>query len=83
MEAREEGSALVRLLDVGVEDILCLQSERVVGKDNSVRYKGKSLQIPEVKGSYHFVRAKVVVGVYDREGSLVEEAEEMRRAAAG
>ncbi len=101
VEAREEGSAFVPLLDVGLEDILCLKHKRVVGNDNCVRYKGKSLQIPPVGDRAHFVRAKVMVheyedgrmavvherrrklGVYDREGNLVEEAEVMKRAAAG
>lgn len=98
--AREEGSAFVPLLGVGLDDILCLKRSRVVGNDNCVRYKGKSLQIPPVKDRYHFVRAKVMVheyedgsmavvhggkrklGVYDREGNLTEEAQEVRRAAA-
>lgn len=101
VEAREEGSAFVPLLDVGLEDILCLKHKRVVGNDNCVRYKGKSLQIPPVGDRAHFVRAKVMVheyedgrmavvherrrklGVYDKEGNLVEEGEEMKRAAAG
>ena len=101
VEAREEGSAFVPLLDVGLEDILCLKHKRVVGNDNCVRYKGMSLQIPPVGDRAHFVRAKVMVheypdgrmavvherrrklGVYDREGNLVEEAEVMKRAAAG
>ena len=101
VEAREKGSAFVPLLGVGIEDILCFKSERVVGSDNCVRYKGKSLQIPPVKDRYHFVRAKVVVheyedgrmavvhggkrklGVYDREGTLVEEAEVIRKTVTG
>ncbi len=70
----------------------------MVGNDNCVRYRGKSLQIPPVKDRYHFVRAKVMVheyedgrmavvhgrkrklGVYDRAGNLIEEAEEIRKA---
>lgn len=101
VEAREEGSAFVPLLDVGLEDILCLKHKRVVGNDNCVRYKGKNLQIPPVGDRAHFVRAKVMVheyedgrmavvherrrklGVYDREGNLVEEGEVMKRVAAG
>lgn len=101
VEAREEGSAFVPLLGVGLEDILCLKRRRTVGNDNCVRYKGMSLQIPPVGDRAHFVRAKVMVheyedgsmgvfhegkrrlGFYDREGNLVEEAEEMRKAASG
>lgn len=98
--AREEGSSFVPLLGVELDDILCLKHQRVVGNDNCVRYKGKSLQIPAVRDRAHFVRAKVMVheyedgrmavvherkrklGVYDREGNLTEEAQEVRRAAA-
>ncbi len=101
VEAREEGSGFVPLLGVGLEDILCLKHDRVVGNDNCVRYKGMRLQIPPVGDRAHFVRAKVMVheyecggmavvhegkrklGVYDREGNLVEEAEKMKRAASG
>ena len=101
VEAAEEGSAFVPLLGVGLDDILCLKHERVVGNDNCVRYRGKSLQIPPVGDRAHFVRARVKVheyedgmvavvhggkrklGVYDREGNMAGEAEEMRRAASG
>ena len=99
--AKEEGTAFVPLLGVGVDDILCLKHQRVVGNDNCVRYKGMSLQIPAAGDRAHFVRAKVVVheycdgkmavvhdgkrklGVYDRDGNLVEKAEEIRKAAFG
>src|SRR3954463_9064621 len=30
-----------------LDDILCVQAERVVGNDNTVRYEGRVLQIPE------------------------------------
>ena len=69
VEAREKGSAFVPLFNARVEDILCLKHPRVVGNDNCVRYKGKSLQIPPVKDRYHFVRAKVVVHEYG-DGSM-------------
>ena len=99
--AAEEGSAFVPLLGAGLEDILCLKHRRVVGNDNCVRYKGRSLQIPAVGDRAHFVRARVMVheyecgsmavvhegkrklGVYDRDGNLVEGAEEIRKAASG
>ena len=68
VEAREDGNAFVLLLGVGLGNILCLKNPRVVGNDNCVSYKGKSLQIPPVKGRYHFVRAKVVVHEYPEGG---------------
>ena len=99
--AKEEGTAFVPLLGVGLDDILCLKHRRVVGNDNCVRYKGMSLQVPPVGDRAHFVRAKVMVheyedgrmavvhegkrklGVYDGDGSLIEEAKQIRRVALG
>ncbi len=71
VEAREEGSAFVPLLGVGLENILCLKHQRIVGNDNCVSYKGRSLQIPPVKDRYHFVRAKVVVHEYPEGGMAI------------
>ena len=76
--AAEEGSAFVPLLGVGLEDILCLKHQRVVGNDNCVKYKGMSLQIPPVEDRAHFVRAKVVVHEYG-DGSMAVVHEGKRR----
>jgi transposase len=45
-------------------DILCIQEERVVGNDNTVRYRGLSLQIPPSPLRPHFVKARVRVHDY-------------------
>jgi transposase len=45
-------------------DILCVQEERVVGNDNTVRYRGLSLQIPPSPIRPHFVKARVRVHDY-------------------
>jgi transposase len=45
-------------------DLLCVQEERVVGNDNTVRYRGLSLQIPPSKLRPHFVKARVRVHDY-------------------
>jgi hypothetical protein len=45
-------------------DILCVQEERVVGNDNTVRYRGLSLQIPPSPLRRHFVKARVRVHDY-------------------
>jgi transposase len=45
-------------------DILCVQEERVVGNDNTVRYHGLCLQIPPSPLRRHFVKAKVRVHDY-------------------
>ncbi len=59
----EPGSAFVPFAGK-LEDILCVQEERTVGNDNTVRYKGLSLQIPEDKHRHHYVKAKVRVHEY-------------------
>lgn len=45
-------------------DILCVQEERVVGNDNTVRYRGLCLQIPPSPLRPHFVKARVRVHDY-------------------
>ena len=47
-----------------VRDTLCVQDERVVGNDNTVRYKGLVLQIAANRHRNHFVKAKVRVHEY-------------------
>jgi len=60
----EAGSAFV--LDRGgqAREILCLQEERRVGNDNTVQWRGLSLQIPPSPLRAHFVRATVRVHEY-------------------
>ncbi len=60
---KEPGSAFVPFAGK-LEDILCVQEERIVGNDNTVRYKRLSLQIPEDKHRHHYVKAKVRVHEY-------------------
>jgi transposase len=60
--AAEEGSAFVPFA-AGLQDILCIKHERVVGRDNCVRYNGRVLQIPEQRHRHHFV--KVTIQVHD------------------
>src|SRR3954453_3989480 len=59
----EEGTAFVPFVGA-LDDILCVQDERVVGKDNTVRYAGRVLQIPEQRHRRHFVKATVRVHAY-------------------
>ena len=61
--AAEEGAAFVPFVGV-LDDILCVQAERVVGNDNTVRYEGRVLQIPEQRHRRHFVKANVRVHEY-------------------
>jgi hypothetical protein len=59
----EEGTAFVPFVG-GLDDILCVQDERVVRNDNTVRYEGRVLQIPEQRHRRHFVKATVRVHDY-------------------
>jgi len=61
--AAEEGSAFVPFVG-DLTNILCARHERVVGNDNSVRFEGLSLQIPQQRHRSHFVRATVRVHQY-------------------
>lgn len=45
-------------------DILCVQEERTVGNDNTVRHQRRILQIPADKHRHHYVRCKVRVHEY-------------------
>lgn len=59
----EPGSAFIPFAG-NLDDILCIQEERTVGNDNTVRYQGLSLQIPEDRHRHHYVKAKVRVHEY-------------------
>ena len=47
-----------------VQDILCRHEERIVGNDNTMRYRRLSLQIPPSPIRPHFVKARVRVHEY-------------------
>ena len=60
----EKGSAFVRAGAVAWRDTLCVQEERVVGNDNTVRWHGLSLQLPKSPLRAHYVKATVRVHHY-------------------
>ncbi|MBX3518250.1 MAG: ISNCY family transposase [Rhodospirillales bacterium] len=62
--AEQNGSAFVADPAQAWRDVLCIQEERVVGNDNTVKWKRLSLQIPPSPLRPHFVRAKVRVLEY-------------------
>ena len=62
--AREAGNGFVPLLDTRLEDILCLQTERQVGKDSCVSYHKRKLQLPPDSHSAHYIKATVRVHEY-------------------
>ncbi len=60
----QEGSAFVADAAGAWREILCVQEERTVGNDNTVRWQGLSLQLPPSRLRPHFVRARVRVNEY-------------------
>jgi len=64
VKAREDGSAFVPLNGVDLDNILCLQTERSVGKDNCLSYRGRKLQIPADAQRLQYVRSRVRVHEY-------------------
>jgi transposase len=62
--AEQDGSGFVADAAQAWREILCVQEERVVGNDNTVKWKQLSLQIPPSPLRPHFVRAKVRVHEY-------------------
>jgi len=60
----EEGSAFVECVVPHLDDILCEQHERVVGRDNCVSFEGKKLQIPPDRHRCHYIKATVRVHRY-------------------
>jgi hypothetical protein len=67
----EAGSAFVAYRAEQAREILCLQEERRVGNDNTVKWDGRSLQIPPSRLRPHFVRAMVRVHEYPDGGLAI------------
>ncbi len=62
-------SAFVRVGDVRtLVECLCIEAERVVGRDNTVAFGTLRLQLPESRMRAHYVKAKVKVRHYDDGG---------------
>lgn len=62
--AAEPGSAFMAYVGRALDDILSIQHDRHVQNDNTVRYKGLVLQIPEQAHRRHFVQASVKLHEY-------------------
>jgi transposase len=62
--AEEPGTAFVPVAPAQWREVLCLQETRQVGNDNTVRWKGRSLQIPKSPLRPHFARASVRLHEY-------------------
>ena len=64
VKAEQEGSAFVAIPGVDLREILCIQEERQVDRDNTVSYRRLKLQIPPSPLRAHFVKARVKVRQY-------------------
>jgi hypothetical protein len=62
--AEQDGSGFVRDRTAAWPDILCIQEERSVGNDNTVKWRRLCLQLPASRLRPHFVRAVVRVHEY-------------------
>jgi len=69
--AEQAGSAFVAIPGVDLEEILCEQADRQVGKDNTVAFNTLRLQIPPSPLRPHFVKAQVKVRHYHDGGHAV------------
>jgi transposase len=61
--AAEEGTAFLPYVGE-LDNILCVEEERVAGRDNTVRYAGLCLQIPTSRHRHHFAKATIRVLEY-------------------
>ena len=62
--AEQPGSAFVAIPGVDLNEILCVQEDRLVGQDNTVVFHRLRLQIPPSPLRPHFVKARVKVRQY-------------------
>jgi transposase len=64
INAEQEGSAFVVDRTGAWREILCVQEDRTVGQDNTVKWEGLSLQLPSSRLRPHFVKTTVRLHVY-------------------
>jgi transposase len=57
-------SAFVAADPAALREVLCVQDERIVGRDNTVAYGGLKLQLPPSPARAHYVKAHVKVRRY-------------------
>ena len=56
-----EGAGLHSFHPGELENILCIEEERVAGLDDTVRYEGRRLQIPPNRNQHHFAKSTIRV----------------------
>jgi transposase len=71
VKAKEDDIAFVPWINNSwnLNDILCIQEERIVNKDNTVSYNKKLLQLPKDQYRYSYHKTKVKVHEY-KDGSV-------------
>ena len=69
--AAEPGTAFVAYAGMPLADVLCVQADRQVGRDNCVLWARRSLQIPPQLHRHHYVRATVRVHEYPDGGLAI------------
>jgi transposase len=57
-------SAFVPVDPAQLREVLCVQEERIVARDNTVAYEGLKLQLPQNPARAHYVKARVKVRHY-------------------
>jgi len=57
-------SAFVAAEEVLLREVLCVQEERILARDNTVAYAGLRLRLPESPLRAHYVKARVTVRAY-------------------
>jgi hypothetical protein len=62
--ASEAGTAFVPWNGTHLTEILCVQEEQVVAKDNTLHYHRQHLQIPQAPHRFHYVTVTVRVHAY-------------------
>lgn len=62
--APEQGSGFVPLLNAQINDILCEQHERTVGRNNCVTFERLTLQIPQNSHRCNYIKVKVRIHRY-------------------
>ena len=69
--AAEPGTAFVAYAGPALADVLCVQLDRQVGRDNCVLWARRSLQIPPQLHRHHYVKATVRVHEYPDGGLAI------------
>ena len=54
----EEGTAFIAFVGE-LDNILCIEEERVAALDNTVRFGGRHLQIPPDRNRHHFAKSTI------------------------